>query len=599
MLDIAKLRFRNFLSYGDYITEVDFTRLTTCTIIGQIKKGGVIYENKSNGAGKSTIINAILWCVFGRTMHQPMPGDQIINKFIQKDCWVQIILRNGDIITRTREMVGHNELLFEDASGKDRTMSTSREQQLEILRKYKLDWDILCGSVFMTQYGQPWLGMADPTRKKALERLLQVDRFNYRAKVAKEKVDKCVEERSQRALTAKNLRATLDTIATELSETITANANFETYRRDKITTLEGRISTLFSERDALVLPDLEDLKTRWALVDQVKSLVAKMEAKSNALAVETESQNTTIKNAQYEIDKRAKMIGKVCGECRQIVGADHVHNESSEYETKRDNAKITKVRLESERAQTVRNINETNVKMAGHTPSQTIFEASAIHREWASLDVRIKQQAQQIIEVEKESNPHGAAIERLQARSLELEAKAKAYDDDVEQYALAEKHFNYIYKFYHDRKKAKGLAVGRDIPYFNDRLAYYLRRVELDLKCEMDVDLSVKFTDTKYKFFSGGEQKRADLAFMFAVYDMVHRMYGPQCNIVVLDDVDGWVDDDGIDTMIDLIKEEIMQKVSTALIVSHTKKMHGQFANELRVTRDDDNCRMSTLEAVR
>ena len=67
------------------------------------------------------------------------------------------------------------------------TLGTAKLQQAELNRTFDLDWDLLCGSMFFNQYSKPWMEMADGTRKKAIERALHVDRFEYRAKVAKSK----------------------------------------------------------------------------------------------------------------------------------------------------------------------------------------------------------------------------------------------------------------------------------------------------------------------------------------------------------------------------------------------------------------------------
>ena len=202
MLELESVSFKNFMSYGDYLTTIELSNLSQCLIVGEVageEDSQELYDTqefvedksriKSNGAGKSCIPNAIMWCLFGKTMHSANPGDKVINFYTGKDCSVTIRLKSGDTITRTRNTDGKNELIYVKDGDENKfnadTLSTIKNQQAQLNRIFNLDWDLFCGSAFFTQYGKPWLEMADQSRKKAIERILHVDRFSYYASVAK------------------------------------------------------------------------------------------------------------------------------------------------------------------------------------------------------------------------------------------------------------------------------------------------------------------------------------------------------------------------------------------------------------------------------
>jgi DNA repair exonuclease SbcCD ATPase subunit len=90
-----------------------------------------------------------------------------------------------------------------------------------------------------------------------------------------------------------------------------------------------------------------------------------------------------------------------------------------------------------------------------------------------------------------------------------------------------------------------------------------------------------------YEFESGGERKRTDVAFMLAMFDFHEQMYGRQCNVLVLDEVDGRMDDDGIDSLISIIKNDLASRVETVLIISHRNMMFDTFEREIKVTRKE------------
>jgi DNA repair exonuclease SbcCD ATPase subunit len=122
-------------------------------------------------------------------MHSRSPGDNIVNYFTGKNCYGQVIFKNGDSITRTRNTEGKNELIYikdgDESSLTYDTLATAAIQQQKLNKIFDLDWEVFCGSVFFNQYGKPWMEMADSTRKKAIERILHVDRLTYYANAAK------------------------------------------------------------------------------------------------------------------------------------------------------------------------------------------------------------------------------------------------------------------------------------------------------------------------------------------------------------------------------------------------------------------------------
>src|SRR5208283_3264509 len=91
MIELASIRFKNFLSYGDYWTEIPLHDVGPCLITGNIvdahddeepiDEDGKPRKRRSNGSGKSNLPNAILWGLFGRTMHEAQPGKKIMNWF--------------------------------------------------------------------------------------------------------------------------------------------------------------------------------------------------------------------------------------------------------------------------------------------------------------------------------------------------------------------------------------------------------------------------------------------------------------------------------------------------------------------------------------
>jgi DNA repair exonuclease SbcCD ATPase subunit len=166
---------------------------------------------------------------------------------------------------------------------------------------------------------------------------------------------------------------------------------------------------------------------------------------------------------------------------------------------------------------------------------------------------------------------------------------------DVEYYESLNRHCSYIGKSYTDRSRIKSYVFAEHVPFINSRLNHYLDVFGLDVKIELTDSLGVTSNFWSYDFQSGGERKRTDVAFMLAAFDFHEQVYGRQCNVLVLDEVDGRLDDDGIDSLTNIIKNELANRVETILIVSHRDLMKDVFSKEIKVTR---NNRFSTLVVI-
>lgn len=203
-LRIKKIEWANFLSYGDYVTSIDLDAGGPILIVGQNRTG----QDKSNGAGKSTISTAICWCLFGRVPRKAAPGDKVINWFTKGECWVKITTTDGWTITRTRKVNGHDDLLLHK-DGVDVTLSTNINAQKFLKKTFNLDYDIFVSSVFCGQFQKSFLGMSDQSRKATLERLLGLNKLNILGDVAKEK-------REQAEQSQIKLKASVDSRVREL-----------------------------------------------------------------------------------------------------------------------------------------------------------------------------------------------------------------------------------------------------------------------------------------------------------------------------------------------------------------------------------------------
>jgi DNA repair protein SbcC/Rad50 len=323
-LSIKHVLIRNFRSFGDYDTIVKLDGLGGTLIVGE----NVHQPNDPNGAGKTSLLDALIWCLFGRVPTRAKPGDTIVNWVSKQNCIVEIVTTDGYTITRTRGVDGHDDLLIKSPDGKDESLSTNPNTQIHLNKIFNLDYDIFMSSVFFAQFGQPFLELPDQKRKKALERMLHLTKYDVVAEVAKEKIAATEEEQKK----AKILLSTHDShIIRETQRLEATNANIREHdakREADIVTIENNLSKVeeifkpkYAERtkriadareelNAIELQDIANLKKEWAKHDARE---LEIQAEQSEIDTLIESQNSkrtekeTLAKNTFKIDYDAKI----------------------------------------------------------------------------------------------------------------------------------------------------------------------------------------------------------------------------------------------------------------------------------------------------
>jgi DNA repair exonuclease SbcCD ATPase subunit len=605
MIELDSVTFKNFMSYGDYQTTIELSNLGQCLIVGEIQEelespyAEDINKNRSNGAGKSCIPNAILWCLFGKTMHSASPGDKVVNYYSGKDCAVTVKFKNGDSVTRTRNTDGKNELIYVKDGDENQTigatLSTARNQQSELERAFNLDWELFCGSVFFTQYGRPWLEMADNTRKKAIERTLHVDRFSYYAAIAK---DKCAVIDNDSIVNNKKLEIINNNIQSFELEILKIKESTESYedkRKQRIDSCNDLIKQEILSRDSINLLDLDKLQKRWDLIAKISDKINILQEQVNSKIAELSAIAAEAGVINSKIELWEEKSGNVCMECEQEIPHSHTNDKIVVLRQQLNdyNLNIKSVNVEIDKfKKTISNAQEL---LENKKPDTNMIEAKSLHDQYERHDKEINRLKKQLEDIQSEDNPHTSTINSMQEQINNLKEEKKEIKKDMGRNAILYSHYNYIYRVYNDRNKIKSHVFEEHIPYINDRLKHYLGVFGLDIQISLTKSLSVSSNMWGYEFQSGGERKRTDVAFMLAMFDLHEQMYGRQCNVLVLDEVDGRMDDDGIESLINIIKNDLSSRIESILIISHRNMMQDVFPKELLVKRSN---RFSVVESI-
>lgn len=598
MFEADYIVIRNFMSFGDYETRVKLSDLGTCLITGEVvgleKDENGDGEEDSNSAGKSAFVNAFLWCLSGRTMHRANPGDKVVNWFTKKDCYVEIGTKNGDKLIRTRGgKDGHDDLLY-IKDGEDISLGTNKMQQEELRRLLNFDYTIFCGSVFFAQYSKPWMEMSSGARKDALEREFHIDRMQLYADVAKEKAASIEKEQTKIRGAINSEQLSINHYNGEMAEMQKASANFTADKQKRVRAAQENLKRLEESRDSIKVPDIEDLKAKWVAVEKIEELLNKKWEVVYQMEAEQRQISNDIDYQQRAVNKWSGKTG-ICPNCEQPITGDYVQakiqspvQKVAELQVQLQEA-IAKIAAEKKR------LEATKTAMKSKVPETTIIQAKQMKAEWDRRNQNVQAQLRVIDGIEQEENRYDQSIERLKGKMEEAQKRIKEHLKRLKSLDTLVLHWHYVYKAYSDRRKIKAQVLCDYIPYLNERITYYLERFKTKLRIEFTEGLGIKTNYWDYEFFCGGERKRVDIAMMLAMFDLHDVMYGRQCNVIVLDEVDGRLDKRGAKILADIVRTDLADRADTILVISHRTDMRGAFSSEIKIHKEGD---LSTIKEI-
>lgn len=596
MIELQKVRFKNLFSYGEEVTELQLGDMGICLVRGEIDDNNTKNLVKSNGSGKSSLLNSILWCLSGRTMHSDNP--KVFNWFTDGNAWGQLEFKNGAVLTREKARSGGMSVSLELPNlSYDSTLSTTTNEQSRINRELMFDWDLFCGSVFFAQFGQPWLNMADQTRKKTIERILHIDRFSTYSDVSKSKINLATSDQNILKEKIRDINKTIQAAQADLNEAQESKNNWvDTSEKERDIYLK-QAQEYLEQREAVVLEDMQVLQAKWDKVKLVEAKIDKIEADRRTIERALFSCQSKLDAKIDYIKSWEKKSGKVCDKCNQEVDCTHVDNQVSSHRKVRDDLQTEIADLESKIKASDALIVQIKARVEQSKPAITLDAAQKAVREWQRYD-RLHQEAlENRKNVQAEENPFVRQCAKLVARIGTLQASLKELEVSIGEADILVNHYNYIQKSYSDRKKIKSFVISDYLPYFNSRLEYYLNAFELDIKLRLSESLSIESSHWEYNYESGGEKMRSNVAFTFAIYDLHEELYGKQCNILVLDEVDGALDPHGVNSLIELIRNDLSKKVESIFIISHKHDMNNVFPREILISRDAN--RVSRIKEIR
>ena len=558
MICFEKIRYKNFLSTGNQFTEIDFTKTATTLVIG------------NNGAGKSTMLDALTFSLFGKS-YRGVNKPLLINSVNEKDCLVEIEFKIGNtawkvvrgIKPAVFQIYKDGELLNSDAAAKDQQTWLERVV-LKMNYKSFTQIVILGSSNFI-----PFMQLPAASRREVIEDLLDIKIFSSMNTVVKENIK-----------TSKDEIRTLDYKTDNLEEKVKMQKDFiaevERLATEDIGAKKTQIKTLTDTQDNLLK---DSLVVENSLIDKQKEL----EKYSGATA-----KLRKLGNLKGKISQKVSVITEehkffsdntVCPTCTQSIEETFRINRITDAQNKAKELRSGFIQLEEaikeeeERERQFSTVSK-EVTHLTHEISQINTQISGYQRQVRDLEQEIQTVATRLAERNSEHEKLESLEEQFKIASEETESKKDQLTN-----------FNFVYDLLKDGG-VKTQIIKKYLPLINSQVNKYLQMMEFFINFCLDEEFNESIQspiqeDFSYASFSEGEKMRIDLALLFTWREIAKIKNSLNCNLIIFDETfDSSLDGFGTDEFMKIIRFVI--KDANTFVISHKEGMRDKFLNVLK-----------------
>lgn len=563
MIKFHEIKYKNFLSTGDKFTTIHLDKSPSTLIVGE------------NGAGKSTIVDALSFALFG-CAHRNINKNQLINSVNQKGLLVEVTFTIGK--KRFKVIRGIKPNVFEIYQGKTMINQTSTvkdyqkhlEQVILKLNHKSFHQIVVLGSSSFI----PFMQLPTYIRREVIEDLLDIQIFSKMRNVLKDKYNNMRDELTDITYNITSTEQAIQLSRKHIQEIISLNENHNQSKLAMIEENETKIASLKAANDIYIKSwyDKENQLTR--LIEN-KDLISKL----NEYLMEY---RTEIRKLNSELNLYNKNL--VCPTCDQDISENHKINKVETIEERLSQLNEG-VRLGQDK---IIELNQT-VKMLEDRLEDIRIDEQYV----ANNNEVINVLEEQIKNIRKDMNIVSVEtydISEANKTLTELIDKKDKYINAKNNLSSQRLYFDAAIEMLKDTG-IKTKIIKEYLPVMNTLINKYLQILDFFVSFNLDESFSEeirsRYRDTfKYESFSEGEKMKIDLSLLFTWRQIAKMKNSAATNLLILDETfDSSLDQDGIDNVIKILNT--FDQDTNIFVISHRgDQLDSKFRNKITFVKD-------------
>ena len=575
MIQIKDLTVKNFMSVGNATQAINFDRQDLTLVLGEnLDLGG---DGSRNGTGKTTIINALSYALYGQALTN-IRKDNLINKTNGKNMLVSLEFNINGRAYRVERGRKPNLLKFyvnhEEQAAEDNAQGDSRETQDAIETILGMSHDMFKHVLALNTYTEPFLSLKSNDQRAIIEQLLGITLLSERAEKIKDLNRSTKDAIAQEEMRIRAVHEANKRIEEQIESLRKRQKLWINKRDDDVVKLTQAISDLeHINIDAEVQShrDLEIFHNKKKSIDECNRWIKSI-ASDNA---KIEKQVAQIKKDLSQIDKHK------CFACGTEI---HDNSLDKVKEQRQKTLKECSLQLLANQTQEQEHLNKL-AKLGKLGIAPVVFydtlEDALNHRN--SLETLRKD----LVSRQQETDPYSEQIDDMQHQALQVVTY-----DTLNELTRLQDHQDFLLKLLTSKDSfVRKKIIEQNLSYLNARLTHYLDRIGLPHQVIFQNDLNVEITelgrDLDFDNLSRGERNRLILSMSWAFRDVWESLYHP-INVLFIDElVDSGMDAQGVENSLALLKKMSRERHKSIWLVSHRDELAGRVENILKVVKEN------------
>ena len=545
MITFKKLKFKNFGSFGNYFTNIDFT------------DNELILVSGLNGRGKSfAYLDAITFALYGKPFRK-INIPQLINTVNGKNCAVELEFSVGSneftikrgLSPKLFEIYKNGTLLDQNAKSKD-CQDFLETQIVKMNYKTFTQVVILGRSSFV-----PFLQLSPADRRNIIENILDINVFSNMNQIAKGKLSFVKENINETNRKIENIEEKIEYQEKFISKIQDQKTSSETKIKEKIELINESITSsnnsinqiMSSMIEGEIETDLETLKDKKVnLKTEEKSLVTKIVKSQKDVDFYDDNENCPVCKQSIDLEFRKNKIEDLSSSVKKLESA-------------LDNVKVFLGECDSMLTSKTEDLNKNKKLEEQHNINKNIIER--YENDLENLNIELNKPHEDADELEKENK-----------NLEELRIKKETLEESLKQYDIKKMEYSACVSLLKD-SGIKSKIIKHYLPLINKVINTFLTNMNFFTKFELNEEFEETIKSRhrdkfSYMSFSEGEKLRIDLALLFAWREVAKVKNSAHCNLLILDEIfDSSLDSSGTEELMRNLYS--LKKTGSVIVISH------------------------------
>lgn len=614
MLEFKYIKLKNFGPYAR--ADINLKNKGFCIIRGEnhCKSDNAV----SNGVGKSTIVNAICFALTGETI-SGVSKNLANNKADGDEAFVELSLDfagNEYIIKRILKPKSDRQIFKNGTAISGKGIKESNAILMKELPE--IDYNLISSTIILGQGRPAKLSSFSPSgRKELLEKLTKSDfmiedrKSRVSSRLDQLNKDLRAEEDSILLNTSKlnDLSVELNHLKDQEKNAVKPNyAELIATTKNNISKCENDIISFKNDLDSVKIKQETENKKYVSLVQEKAKVesdeLAAYNASVNSLFEDKAGLSANVKALEDEI-YRLKNIRDICPTCGQKIPGVHKHDTSKQEAALKDcQAKISKLNEEltgknKKHSEYVKQINESfknDLDSQNKTLSQLNFtqrdldnKLNSLYQTQSQLNTELNKWVYEQTNYDRQRQKLLSDISNAEKQILSLQAIIKTSENakvDLQSRLDVVKKMDTLIK-----RDFRGYLLTNIINYLDKRAKEYCQIVFGNDKVRLELNgnnMDISYDNKPFDNLSGGEKQRVDIRLQFAIRDLRNKYFNVNSNIIVLDEITDYLDNQSCQAVVKLIMEKLNDIESVFIISHHMDELGIPVDSQIHIIKDEN-----------